>query len=241
MTLRILIVDDEPLARARLRALVEELGHEVCAEAANAADAEHALADAHPDAMLLDIQMPHESGLSLARRLRAQRVVTPVVLVTAHAEHALAAFEAAATDYVLKPVRKERLSKALTRIEEQLDVQKAPILIRLSLGRKEQLVPLHQIDCFVTDRGYVMARSAVLHGFVDAHLTELEHRFPTELIRVHRSCLAVITAIAGIEQRPSGDHCLIFRDGLQGIPVSRRNASYLKEFTKEKGGVRRPI
>ena len=235
MTLRILIVDDEPLARARLRALVEELGHEVCAEATNASDAEQALANALPDALLLDIQMPDESGLSLARRLRAKNVATPLVLVTAHAEHALAAFEAAATDYVLKPVRKERLSKALARIEEQLDVQKAPILIRLSLGRKEQLVPLHQIDCFVADRGYVMARSGVLHGFVDTHLAELENRFPAELIRVHRSCLAVITTIAGIEQRPSGEHFLIFRDGLQGIAVSRRNASHLKQLTKTWG------
>jgi two-component system, LytTR family, response regulator AlgR len=116
--LRLLIADDEPLARARLRSLVEELGHEVCAEACDAADAEQALLSTRPDAVLLDIQMPGAGGLSLAQRMEHSHPKVPVVLVTAHSEHAVAAFDAAVADYVLKPVRKERLAKALERVQE---------------------------------------------------------------------------------------------------------------------------
>ena len=223
MTLRILIADDEPLARARLRALVEELGYEVCAEAANAADAEQALNEANADAMLLDIQMPGGDGLTLAQRMETSHPNVLVVLVTAHAEHAVAAFDAAVTDYVLKPVRRERLSKALEKVVSlRAGERKKVPLVRVTVGRKERLVPLDEIDCFVAEDGYVVARSARLEGFVGMSLNELEARFTSAVIRAHRSCLAVRSSIAGMETLPAGEHHLLFCDGLKGITVSRR-------------------
>ena len=114
MSLRILIADDESLARSRLRQLVEELGHQVCAEAPDGFTAERLLRDSNPDAVLLDIEMPGIDGLALAKRLETQCPGIPVVLVTAHSEHAIEAFDAQVRDYVLKPVRRERLERAVS-------------------------------------------------------------------------------------------------------------------------------
>jgi two-component system, LytTR family, response regulator AlgR len=223
MTLRVLIADDEPLARARLRTLVEELGHEVCAEAADGISTEQALTSSRPDAVLLDIEMPCGDGLSLAKRMETHFPEVPVVLVTAHAEHALAAFDAAVTDYVLKPVRRDRLARALERVRvARLGARHQATLVRVTIGRREQLVPLDQIDCFVAEDGYVMARSARLTGFVAMRLQELQDHFGEALLRVHRSCLAVRAAVAGIETHSATDHQLLFHDGLKGVEISRR-------------------
>jgi two-component system, LytTR family, sensor histidine kinase AlgZ len=163
MSLRILIADDESPARARLRGLLEELGHEVCAEAVDGLAVERLLRDVHPDAMLLDIEMPGMDGLTLARRMEAEYPEIPVVLVTAHAEHAVAAFDADVRDYVLKPVRRERLERALGRLGGARS--KEVPRIRVKIGRREQLVPLDEIDCFVAEDSYVIARSARIEGF----------------------------------------------------------------------------
>lgn len=223
MTLRILIADDEPVARQRLRSLVEELGHEVCAEAGDGASAERALRQTRPDAALLDIAMPAPDGLALARWIESEYPDTAVVLVTAHPEHGVAAFDAAVRDYLLKPVRAERLALAMQRVTEARAVRtvSAP-QVRLTIGRRERIVGLKELDCFVADQGYVIARSATLEGFVDTSLHDLEKRFGNALLRVHRSCVAVRTAIAGVETRSTSDHRLMFRDGLEPVGISRR-------------------
>ena len=239
MTLRILIADDEPLARARLRALVEELGYEVCAEAANAADAEQALNEANADAMLLDIQMPGGDGLTLAQRMETSHPNVLVVLVTAHAEHAVAAFDAAVTDYVLKPVRRERLSKALEKVVSlRAGERKKVPLVRVTVGRKERLVPLDEIDCFVAEDGYVVARSARLEGFVSIPLNDIEANLPELVLRIHRSCLAVKSAIAGMETLHGGSHKLLFRDELASVAISRRQFRIVSDFLNRQNGNR---
>lgn len=225
MPLRLLIADDEPPARARLRELVQETGHEVCAETGNAMEALAALHALHPDAALLDIEMPGEDGIRLARSAARLFPDIPLVMVTAHAEHALEAFDVPVCDYLLKPVRPERLGRALERVAAARanaapDAIAHPIRIRV--GRREQFVPLREIDCFVADEGYVLARSAGLEGFVELPLSELEARFSPAVVRVHRSCLAVRTAIAGIETRSANDHRLLFKDGLAPVAISRR-------------------
>ena len=230
MSLRILIADDESPARARLRGLVEELGHEVCAEAADGLAAERLLEDTHPDAMLLDIEMPGMDGLALARRMEAEYPGVPVVLVTAHAGHAVAAFDADVRDYVLKPVRRERLERALGRLQTPNESE-AP-RVRVKIGRREHLVALDELDCFMAEDGYVMARSAAIEGFVDSSLQELELRLGDAVLRVHRSCLVVKTAVTGVETRRSGDHWLLFCDGLESVPVSRRHKSSIRAFLR---------
>jgi two-component system, LytTR family, response regulator AlgR len=231
MSLRILIADDESPARARLRGLVEELGHEVCAEAADGLAVERLLRDVHPDAMLLDIEMPGMDGLTLARRMEAEHPEVPVVLVTAHAEHAVAAFDADVRDYVLKPVRRERLERALGRLG--IPRSKEVPRIRVKIGRREQLVPLDEIDCFVAEDGYVMARSARVEGFVDASLQELEQRLGDAVLRVHRGCLVVKGAVAGVEMRVGGGCWVVFRDCLGGVPVSRRQTPLFTSFLRQ--------
>jgi two-component system, LytTR family, response regulator AlgR len=243
MSLRILIADDEPLARARLRSLVEELGHQVCAEVGDGASAEEELRRTQPDMLLLDINMPEIDGLALAQRLEKGYPHTPVVFVTAHAEHALAAFDVAVRDYMLKPVRRERLKKTLDRIAEGA-TGITPVIppVRVTIGRKELLVCLDQVDCFVAEDGYVMARSAALEGFVDARLYELEDRFGDLLLRVHRSCLAVKSAVVGMEAHSANDHRLLFLDGLAPAPISRREIDSVRAFLRKplQGGRTRP-
>ena len=238
MTLRILIADDEPLARERLREMVSELGHDVCAVAADAQTAAGILEQKQPDVALLDIQMPGQDGLSLAQRIAEEHPRTRVILVTAYPNYALAAFDAAVRDYVLKPVRKERLAEALERVgrDPHLEEPSSNPQIRITIGRREQLIALDQIDCFVAEQGYVLARSAELEGFVDARLNELEQRFCEELLRVHRSCLAVRASIAGIERRSDNDHRLIFRDGLLPVPISRRHLAATRTFLHKSAG-----
>ncbi|MGM0813775.1 MAG: LytR/AlgR family response regulator transcription factor [Pseudomonadota bacterium] len=235
MSLRILIADDESPARARLRGLVEELGHEVCAEAPDGLAVERLLRDVHPDAMLLDIHMPGTDGLTLARRMEAEHPEVPVVLVTAHAEHAVAAFDADVRDYVLKPVRRERLERALGRLRGAR-TKEVP-RIRVKIGRREQLVPLDEIDCFVAEDGYVMARSARVEGFVDSSLQELEKRLAGSVLRVHRGCLVVKSAVSGAEARGNGEHFVLFRDGLDGIRVSRRRVAEINGFVRVGSGL----
>ena len=224
MTLRLLIADDEPLARQRLRSLIEELGHEVCAEAADAPGAEAALRRTQPDAALLDIEMPGPDGLMLAHVIENAFPAVPVVMVTAHAEHAVEAFEAGVRDYLLKPIRRERLEQALERVAgaRTFEPTRAPV-VHVKTGRREQWVPLDEIDCFVADQGYVLARSASLEGFVEGSLLDLEIRFGDTVLRVHRSCLAVRSAITGIETRAANDHRLLFRDGMEPVTISRRH------------------
>ena len=232
MSLRILIADDEAPARARLRAVLEELGHEVCAEAPDGLCVEGLLRDTKPDAVLLDIEMPGTDGLTLAKRMEREYPDIPVVLVTAHAEHAVAAFDVDVRDYLLKPVRRERVERALGRLHMPKSHEEAP-RVRVKIGRREQLVPLNEIDCFVAEDGCVIAKSAKLQGFVDFSLQALENRLGAAVLRVHRSRLVVKTALTGLETRENGEHWLQFRDGLDSVPVSRRQTSLLRAFLRQ--------
>ena len=236
MTLRLLIADDEPLARQRLRRLIEELGHEVCAEAADAPGAEEALRRTRPDAALLDIEMPGTNGLTLARAIEREFPQVPIVMVTAHAEHAVEAFEVAVRDYLLKPVRRERLETALNRVTFARGHGKAatPIpVLRVRIGRRERLVRLAEIDCFVAEEGYVLARSAGLEGFVEIPLHALEARLGETVLRIHRASLAVKSAIAGIETVSANEHRLLFRDGANPAPISRRQLPHVRRFLNQ--------
>ena len=231
MTLRILIADDEPLARARLRALVEELGHEVCAEAGDGTGAEHALTRARPDAVLLDIQMPGRDGLTMVRQMASAHPHLPVVFVTAHAEHAVTAFDLQAADYLLKPVRSERLAQALDRVIAARENSRTTVpILNVRVGRSERLIPLNTLDCLLAQDGYVLACTQSLEGFIDCSLREAEERWAPFLIRIHRSCLAVRSAILGMRSTRAGDHQLLFKDGYGPLNVSRRQVSRVRQF-----------
>ncbi|WP_018936443.1 LytTR family DNA-binding domain-containing protein [Thioalkalivibrio sp. ALJ24] len=231
----VLIADDEPIARQRLRGLLEELGHHVAGEAPDVPGVRQWLGERNADVLLLDIEMPGERGIDLAAELAADHPELVVILVSAHDDFGMAAFEAGVRDYVLKPVRRERLQQALERARSANgSAATSSPAIRLRIGRREETVTLDAIDCFVTEDGCVVARSGEMEGFVDARLQDLEERLGDEVLRVHRGALAVTRNISGLETRNAGDHRLLFRDDLEPVPVSRRQLTRVREFLRRK-------
>ena len=219
--LRVLIVDDEEPARWRLRSLVEDgLSPRavVAGEAGNATQARVWLAEHACDVLLLDIAMPGPTGLAFADELRnAGAAVPAVVFVTAHAEHALQAFDLAATDYLTKPVRRERLQAALQRVADQLALRRgagsAPAAVPPAPGSAEDLVivvtdrgrvvrvPLAEVLYLKAELKYVTVRTAQHSHVLDDSLAELEARVGPGFLRIHRNALVARRAVRALERR----------------------------------------
>jgi two-component system, LytTR family, response regulator AlgR len=209
--LRILLVDDEELARLRLRTLVGDCSDpaaSVVGEAANAVQALSFITTQSCDLVLLDIHMPGLDGTQLAAQLRALPDAPAVVFVTAHAEHALRAFELDAVDYLTKPVKRDRLQAALQRVAQRLALRPAasdeagatPVLIVSDRGRVLR-VPLADVLYLKAELKYVTLRTAQ-HTFVlDDSLAELETRLGDRFLRVHRNALVARHAVRALERR----------------------------------------
>ena len=219
--MNVLIVDDEPLARLRLRSLLlclPEFDVNVVAEAGDAQEALVALHANPVDAVLLDIRMPgltpHE-GLHLAARLKAMPQPPAVIFVSAHAEHALKAFELEAVDYLTKPVRSERLRDALQRVRQRLQpvstmqaaLLAAPALVVSDRGRTLRL-PLPEVLVLKAGQKYVTLRTPLHEYVLDESLTELEQRLAGlggDHIRIHRNALVARHAIRELALRDAAD------------------------------------
>jgi two-component system response regulator AlgR len=216
--LRVLIVDDEDLARLRLRSLLADCtlpGAEVVGEAGSAAEALHQVSALEVDLVLLDIQMPGLDGLQLAERLRGAQRRPLVVFVTAHAGHALQAFEIDAADYLTKPVRRARLQEALLRVSQRLGHVVAatpapapggeqPVLVVSDRGRVQR-VPVADILYLKAELKYVTLRTAAHAYVLDDSLADLEQRLGDTMLRVHRNALVARTAVRKLERRaPTG-------------------------------------
>jgi two-component system response regulator AlgR len=210
--LRVLLVDDEELARLRLRSLVGECAQpraEVVGEAANATQALVWLQSQACDQMLNDIPMPRRDGMQLAAELRQLANPPAVVFVTAHAEHALKAFELEAVDYLTKPVRRERLHAALQRVAQRLAVAPAsapvpedaePVVVVSDRGRVVR-VPVSEVLYLKAELKYVTLRTAQHTYVLDDALSDLEHRLGERFIRVHRNALVAKRAVRALERR----------------------------------------
>jgi two-component system response regulator AlgR len=214
--LRVLLVDDEALARLRLRGLVQALADPVCTVVGEAGDADEALMQLRQlaaDVVLLDIRMPGRDGLRLAAALKSLSSPPAVVFVTAHAEHALKAFELEALDYLTKPVRRDRLAAALLRVQQRV-AQRAgvapaapaerPMLVLTERGRVLRL-PLAEVLYFKADQKYVTVRTASHVHIIDDALSDLEQRVGEGFLRVHRNALVALQAIRALELRPGDD------------------------------------
>lgn len=242
MSLQVLIVDDEALARSRLRALLGDCTEPpaaVAGEAANAAQAMELLQRLDFDAVLLDIHMPGADGLTLAGALRSLPRPPLVVFVTAHMEHAVAAFELEAADYLTKPVRLERLQVALQKVERLVSARNgaqaslAPeILLIQDRGRTER-VPLTEVLYFKAELKYVTVRTAARSYILDASLSELEDRHAAQFLRVHRNALVARRAVRALEKHydpEEGEGWAVRLNGIDEVlAVSRRQLGAVRE------------
>jgi len=244
--LRTLIVDDEALARSRLRTLLTDCrspAAEVVAEAAHGEDALKQLADSRLDLVLLDIHMPGIDGIALARSLRSRPGAPAVVFITAHPAHAVTAFELEAVDYLTKPVRAERLQQALQKAERYLKERRGPpaeapqeALLIQDRGRTERVL-LSEVLYLKSEFKYLTVRTAPRSHIYDGSLAEFEERHPAHFVRVHRNALVARAAIRALEKYDDGEDAEGWALRLDGIPepvvVSRRQLPAVREALKE--------
>jgi two-component system LytT family response regulator len=249
-TLRVLIVDDEPLARARARRLLAEASDvAVVGEAASAAEARRQCERHRPDLLLLDIQMPGEDGFALLESLDPRPAV---VFVTAYDHYAVRAFEENAVDYLLKPFRRERLAEALERARQELarpeDVSRrlAELLSGLEraragsthlerftvrVGQRQLIVRAEDVLWFGAEDKLVFAATATDRHYVNFTLDQLEQKLdPRRFARVHRSAIANLDHAAALRPGFAGTWRLQLKDAARTeVPVSRARARVLKE------------
>src|SRR4051812_18355415 len=239
--LQVLVVDDEPLARARMRTLLGDCRSPavtVGGEAGNAIEAMEALRRGSFDAVLLDVHMPGADGLAFAQALRGMPREPAVVFVTAHAEHAVQAFELEAVDYLTKPVRLERLQAALQKLERLLAGRHAAprdgqgALGIQDRGRTER-VPLSEVLYFKAELKYVTVRTSARSYILDASLSELEERHGPQFLRVHRNALVARRAVRALEKHDDpeeGEGWAVRLTGVEELlAVSRRQLSAVRE------------
>ena len=240
--LRVLLVDDEALARARLRTLLADCtapGADVLAEAANAVQALAALQSGHFDLVLLDIHMPGADGMTLARSIATLPLAPAVVFVTAHAEHAVQAFEISAADYLTKPVRLERLQQALQKVERLVPVQNAtePDLTEENLiiqdrGRTER-IPIGEVVYLKAELKYITVRTAGHSYVLDGSLAELEDKYALQFMRIHRNALVSRRAVRALVKHfdpEEGEGWAVRLTGVSELlAVSRRQLSAVRE------------
>lgn len=238
--MKVLITDDEPLARSRLRALVETCaGMEIAGEACNGKEALELAGKLAPDIILMDIRMPGMDGLEAATHLSASEKPPAVIFTTAYGDHALAAFEANAIDYLLKPIRKQRLEQALTKaqrldhgqlraLREDGDGHQARTHICVQSRRSMQLIPLTEIIYFHAEHKYVAVRHCQGENLIEESLKNLEQEFGDQFIRIHRSTLVSTAFLTGIEKTSSG-HRAILHSTADRPKISRRHMGALKD------------
>ena len=240
--LRALIVDDEALARSRLRTLLGECTEPSATVVAEAAHAVQAIAALHRDSfdvVLLDIRMPGADGITLAQTLAELPQPPAVVFVSAHSEHAVQAFELEAADYLTKPVRLARLQQALQKVE-RLALAKKGIppdsneehLVIQDRGRTER-VPLAEVLYLKAELKYITVRTAGKSYILDGSLNELEERYPRQFMRIHRNALVARRAVRALEKHfdpEEGEGWAVRLTGINELlAVSRRQLGAVRE------------
>lgn len=241
---RILICDDERLARERLVRLLEDIGgYELIGLAEHGEQALRLVAEYQPDIVLLDMRMPVMDGLSCARQLAELESPPSIIFCTAFDEHALEAFSVQAAGYVLKPVSRESLREALTRAcrvnQLQLEsLRQQPLQherptcrshITARTHRGIELIPIDEIRYFLADHKYVTVRHEQGEVLIDETLKELEEEFGDRFIRIHRNALLSLTYLEGLEVVSSGQYRVRIRGLEERLVVSRRHLPELRE------------
>jgi two-component system response regulator AlgR len=242
--LRVLVVDDEALARSRMVTLLGDCrapATTVAAQAAQAVQAMEHLQHQTIDVVLLDIHMPGIDGLQLAQALRALPRPPALIFVTAHAEHAVQAFELDAVDYLTKPVRLERLQAALQKAERYLqtrgslasDLQPLDMIIIQDRNRTERL-PLAEVIYFKAELKYITVRTALRSFILEGSLNDLEEKYGDRFLRIHRNALIAKRAARALERHhdlEEGEGWALRMDGANELLfVSRRQLATVREM-----------
>jgi two-component system, LytTR family, response regulator AlgR len=236
--MKLLIVDDEALARSRLKALLEGVGaYRVVGEAASGEDGLRLAARLKPDVALLDIRMPGMDGIEAARHLATLDSPPAVIFVTAYDAFAIAAFDAQAVGYLLKPVRRERLVEALQRAARPTRPQLAALTgagatrrqrIAARLGDALRLIAVDTIRYFQADQKYVTVHHQGGADLIDESLKDLAVEFREEFVRIHRSVLVALKHIVCLERDAQGKLCVRVEGVADPLTVSRRHAPELR-------------
>ena len=235
--MKVLIADDEPLARERLSSLLaEHPGVELVGAVGDGLAAIEACARLHPDLVLLDISMPGIDGLQTSQRLAQVSPPPAVVFCTAHDEHAMSAFDAQAIDYLLKPVRAERLGAMLERVRTFLAGRAQPAD---GGGRRHQLcarlrgslrlIPIDEVRYLQAEEKYVVVHHARGEDLIEESLKSLELEFGERFVRIHRNCLVARNQIVELRRTPDGHTHAVLRDDGHVLEISRRCLPQLRQ------------
>lgn len=238
--MRVLVVDDEPLARSRLRRMLAELdGVEWSGEAADGAAALAAVQADAPDVVLLDIRMPGMDGLAAAEAIMQLEQPPAIIFCTAYDSYAVAAFDAQAIGYLVKPVERPRLLAALQNAQRINRAQLAAMAGRdAGRGRSHltarnrrgvEQVPVDSVYCLLADHKYVTAIHRDGELLLDESLTALEKEFGQRFLRVHRSALVARRYLRGLERLQDGGYRVRVEGLATGPTVSRRHVAALRE------------
>ena len=229
--MKVILVDDEPIARDRLRQLLADVDDvDIVAEAGDGLDALRACAAHDPDLVLLAIAMPGVDGLEVARHLAAFEPRPAVVFCTAFDAHALSAFEAQAIDYLVKPVRPERLAAALERVrtfaagrqhaEAAGGAERTHLCARL--GGSLRLIPVEEVHYLQAEEKYVVVYHARGRDLIEESLKSLEDEFGERFVRIHRNCLVARHELMELRRDGEGHVHAVLRHGEHPLEVSRR-------------------
>jgi two-component system response regulator AlgR len=246
--MKVLIVDDEKPARDRLRQLLDDLdGYAVAGEAGNGEEAVRLAAETKPDIVLLDIRMPGLDGIEAAHYLNEFDSPPAIVFATAYDEYAIDAFDARAIGYVLKPVRRERLARALEQAARLAAGTLAEVAAdsRITSRRKHvcsrshgeiKLIPLDEVNYFQADQKYVRVHHAGGHDLIDDSLKSLEREFADDFVRIHRGAVVAVNKIERLAKSEDGKHHVVLRGGSQEpqnqLIISRRHLAEVRRRIK---------
>ncbi len=240
--MKVLICDDEALARERLARFLGDMdGYTVVGEAENGRDALEQVERLAPDVVLLDLRMPVMDGLACAERLSQLPEPPAVIFCTAYDEHALAAFQVQAVGYLLKPVRKEQLAEALARATRVNRAQIEAVKgggeessggrshITAKTHRGIELIPVDDVRYFLADQKYVTVRHSKGEVLIDETLKDLENEFGNRFIRIHRNALLALHFLDGLELVAPGQYQVRIKGIEDRLVVSRRHLPELRE------------
>ncbi len=246
--MRVLIVDDEAPARDRLSSLLADSEqHEVVGEAGNGEQALEVAGNSAPDVVLLDIRMPGMNGIETAHHLNTFESPPAIIFTTAYDEYAIEAFDARAVGYVLKPVRRERLDRALEQAARLSNITLSEVAKRSGISDRRKhicvraqdalkLIPVRDVFYFHADQKYVRVQHENGTDLIDDSLKHLEEEFADEFVRIHRSALVAVRQIESLKKTTDGQTLVTLRETAQdeddNLIISRRHVADVKRRVK---------